>query len=69
MLPIDSPGENYTNSEVSSLEEFVVGMTENLVNDETEDDTVALKPVTQKEALKASITLHNFLLQYENSNF
>ena len=39
MLPIDYLGENYTNSEVSSLEEFVVGITKNLANDETKDDT------------------------------
>ena len=30
------------------------------------DDIVTLEPITQKEALKALLTLHN-LLQYENS--
>ena len=59
---------NQSSSWVSSLEEIVASITENFTNDEAQDDIVALEFVTWKEALKISITLHNFLLQYENSS-
>ena len=35
--------------------------------DEVEDDSSILESISHKDALKATITLHNFLLQYENS--
>lgn len=38
-----------------------------LLKKKTEDDTVALKLVMYKEALKISTILHNFLLQYDKS--
>ena len=57
-----------TSSKVSSLEEIVSSITQNSTNDETEDDILALELVTRKKALKASITFHRFLLQYENSS-
>ena len=40
---------------------------QNNVGDEAEDDTVPLEPVTRKKALVASRTLHNFLVQFENT--
>ena len=40
---------------------------QNPVDDEVDDDSVPLEPITRKEALQAATTLHNFLLQYENT--
>ena len=40
---------------------------ENNVDDEVEYDTVPLEPITRKEALIVSRTLHNFLVQFENT--
>lgn len=40
---------------------------ENNVDDEVEDNGVALEPVMRKEALITSRTLHNFLVQLENT--
>jgi hypothetical protein len=34
---------------------------------EVEDNSYVLKPISHKDALKTTITLHNFLLQYENT--
>jgi hypothetical protein len=34
---------------------------------EVEDNSYVLKPISYKDALKTTITLHNFLLQYENT--
>ena len=34
---------------------------------EVEDNSYVLKPISHKDALKTIITLHNFLLQYENT--
>ena len=36
-------------------------------DDEVEDDTIPLEPVTRKEALIASRTLHNFIVQLEKT--
>ena len=63
---LDYPGENNTCSEVQSLEEIVATILENNVDDEVEYDTIPLEPVTRKEALIASETLHNFLVRFEN---
>ncbi|KAH1189473.1 ARS-binding protein 1 [Glycine max] len=60
------PGENETCSEVQSLEDIVGTVIENNAEDDDEDDTVSLEPVTRKEALMASNTLHNFMIQYKN---
>ena len=40
---------------------------ENDKNDEAEDDSTTLEPVTRKEALKAIMTLNNFLSQYDKT--
>ncbi|KAL0327946.1 UNVERIFIED_CONTAM: hypothetical protein Scaly_2227200 [Sesamum calycinum] len=64
---VDYPGENDECSMVQSLEEIVVDIIENPTNDEAEDDSILLELVTRKEALSAATTLHNFLLQLENS--
>ena len=37
--------------EVHSIEKMVADTIQNLIDDKAEDDTMALKPVTQKEAL------------------
>ena len=42
-------------------------MIENNDEDEVEDDTVSMEVVTRKEALLASKTLQNFMLQFQNS--
>ncbi|KAL0337804.1 UNVERIFIED_CONTAM: hypothetical protein Scaly_2055500 [Sesamum calycinum] len=65
-LVVDYPDENDECSMVQSLEEIVVDI-EDPTNDEAEDDSISLEPVTRKEALSATTTLHNFLLQLENS--
>ncbi|AES87014.1 hypothetical protein MTR_4g019100 [Medicago truncatula] len=61
------PGENEACSEVQSLEDIVRTIIENNAEDDNEDDTVSLEPVTRKEALMASNTLHNFMIQYKNT--
>ncbi|KAL5154444.1 ARS-binding protein 1 [Glycine soja] len=61
------PGENEACSEVQSLEDIMSTIIENNVEDDGEDDTVSLEPVTRKEALMASNTLHNFMIQYKNT--
>ncbi|XP_039690607.1 CENP-B homolog protein 2-like [Medicago truncatula] len=61
------PGENEACSEVQSLEDIVRTNIENNAEDDDEDDTVSLEPVTRKEALMASNTLHNFIIQYKNT--
>ena len=49
-----------------SLEEIVDTIIENNAEDEAEDDTVSMEVVTRKEALLASKTLQNFMLQFQN---
>ncbi|KAG4982424.1 hypothetical protein JHK85_027913 [Glycine max] len=61
------PGENEACSEVQSLEDIVGTIIENNAEDDSEDDTVSLEPVTRKEALMTSNTLHNFMIQYTNT--
>ncbi|XP_024642354.1 tigger transposable element-derived protein 6-like [Medicago truncatula] len=61
------PGENEACSEVRSLEDIVRTIIENNAEDDDEDDTVSLEPVTRKEAFMASNTLHNFMIQYKNT--
>ncbi|KAL0347656.1 UNVERIFIED_CONTAM: hypothetical protein Scaly_1781600 [Sesamum calycinum] len=64
---VDYPGENDECLMVQSLDEIVADIIEDPTNDEAEDDSIPLEPVTRKEALSATTTLHNFLLQLENS--
>lgn len=64
---LDFPGKNIQCHEVQSLEEIVADVIPNPEDDEAEDGSIALEPVTLKEALQASTTLHNFLLQYEKT--
>ncbi|XP_074359364.1 ARS-binding protein 1-like [Apium graveolens] len=64
---LDYPGENESCSEVQSIEEIVNTILENSVEDDLEDDTTPLEPVTRKEALKASKMLNNFLMQHEST--
>ena len=39
----------------------------NSIEDEAEDDFIPLKPITRKEVIISSTTLHNFLLQFEKA--
>ncbi|XP_074349950.1 CENP-B homolog protein 2-like [Apium graveolens] len=64
---LDYPGENESCSEVQSIEQIANTILENSVEDDLEDDTTPLKPVTRKEALKASKMLNNFLMQHEST--
>lgn len=64
---LDYPGENESCSEVQSIEEIANTILENSVEDDLEDDTTPLEPVTRKEALKASKMLNNFLMQHEST--
>ncbi|CAK8540331.1 unnamed protein product [Lathyrus sativus] len=61
------PGENEACLKVQSLEDIVGTIIENNAEGDREDDTVSLEPVTRKEALMASNTLHNFMIQYKNT--
>ena len=61
------PGENEACLEVQSLEDIVGTIIENNAEDDNEDDTMSLEPVTRKEALMALNTLHNFMIQYKNT--
>ncbi|KAH1212331.1 hypothetical protein GmHk_14G040560 [Glycine max] len=49
------------------LNSIVGTIIENNAEDDSEDDTVSLEPVARKEALMASNTLHNFMIQYKNT--
>ncbi|KAL0324742.1 UNVERIFIED_CONTAM: hypothetical protein Scaly_2441300 [Sesamum calycinum] len=53
--------------DVQSLEEIVASVDENPIEDESEDDTMPLQQITQREAFIAATTFCNFLLQYENA--
>ncbi|KAL4564918.1 hypothetical protein LXL04_028994 [Taraxacum kok-saghyz] len=64
---LDYPSENNECYKVQSNEEIIADTVQNSVDDEVDDDSVPLEPVTRKEALQAATTLHNFLLQYENT--
>ena len=61
------PCENEACSQVQSLEDTVGTIIENNAEDDSKHDTVSLEPVTRKEALMASNTLHNFMIQYKNT--
>ena len=54
---LDYPGENDTCSKVQSLEEIVDIIGKDNIDNEVEDDTILLEPVTCKEALIATRTL------------
>ncbi|CAK8530483.1 unnamed protein product [Lathyrus sativus] len=64
---INYPGENEACSEVQSLEDIVSTIIENNAEDDDEDDTLSLEPVTRKESLMTLNTLHNFMIQYKNT--
>nr|AAT38686.1 hypothetical protein SDM1_32t00006 [Solanum demissum] len=64
---LDYPGESDTCLEVQSLEEIVDTIGKCNVDDEVEDDIIPLEPVTRKETLIASRTLHNFMVQFEKT--
>ena len=53
---LDYPSENNECYEVQSIEEVMSDTVQNPVDDEVEDDSIALEPVTRKEALQAATT-------------
>ncbi|GKD72651.1 CENP-B homolog protein 2-like protein [Tanacetum coccineum] len=65
---VEYPCENNKCYEVQSIEEIVADTIQNSVDDEVEDDSIALKPVTRKEALQAATTLHNFFFAIREDN-
>lgn len=60
-------GENMVTSELSSDKQIIKNVIGNDKENEVEDNSFVLEPVLRKDALKTTITLHNFLLQYENT--
>jgi len=56
-------------SKLLSHEQIIKNIMGNNTEDNVEDDNHVLEYALHKNALKATITLHNFLLQYENSIF
>ena len=61
------PGENEVCLEVQSLKDIVGTIIENNAEDDGEDDTMSLEPVTRKKTLMTSNTLYNFMIQYKNT--
>lgn len=61
------PGENdttlKTRSEVLNIDSII----RNREEDDVEDDSSRLEPIPRKEALKATTTLRNLLLQYDKT--
>ena len=53
--------ENETSLEVSSLKELLLALLKIMLMMKVRDDIVTLEPITQKEALKVLLTLHNLL--------
>ncbi|KAK4737609.1 hypothetical protein R3W88_001306 [Solanum pinnatisectum] len=49
------------------LEEIGDTIGKSNVDDEVEDDTIPLVPITHKKALIATRTLHNFMVQFEKT--
>nr|AAT38752.1 hypothetical protein SDM1_42t00003 [Solanum demissum] len=64
---LDYPGESDACSEVQRLEEIVDTIGKCNVDDEVEDDTIPLEPITRMKTLIASRTLHNFMVQFEKT--
>ncbi|XP_047340208.1 uncharacterized protein LOC124943781 [Impatiens glandulifera] len=64
---IDYPSENKAAAEFLNDEQIISIVMENEKEDEAEYDSTELEPVSRKNVLQATITLRNFLLQYEHS--
>ncbi|KAM3307460.1 hypothetical protein P3S67_009203 [Capsicum chacoense] len=64
---LNYPGENDMSFELPTDEQIIESVMETHKEDEVEDDSVELEQVSRKDALKATITLHHFLLQYEKT--
>ncbi|KAL0349587.1 UNVERIFIED_CONTAM: hypothetical protein Sradi_4107900 [Sesamum radiatum] len=65
---VDYPGENDECSMVQSLEKIVTDIIEDPTNDEAENDSIPLEPITRNEALSATTTLHNFFVAARKLN-
>ncbi|XVF53525.1 hypothetical protein PTKIN_Ptkin05aG0105900 [Pterospermum kingtungense] len=63
---LNYPEENEV-SEILTDEQIIENVMGNDQDDEVEDDSFAIEPVSRKEAFKAVMTLNKFLLQYENT--
>jgi len=63
---LDYPGENDACSEVQTLEEIDASIFNG--DDEVEDDiALPLEPITRKEAIITSRTLHNFWMRFDKT--
>ena len=58
--PLNYSDGSDTCSYVQRLKEIVNTIRKNNVDDEVEDDIIPLEPITRKETLITSKTLHNF---------
>ncbi|KAK4722649.1 hypothetical protein R3W88_012882 [Solanum pinnatisectum] len=67
LIPAWTTNVHDTCLEVQILEKFVDTIGKNNVEDDVEDDIIPLKPVTHKEALIISTTLHNFMVQFKKT--
>ncbi|KAJ0097178.1 hypothetical protein Patl1_28160 [Pistacia atlantica] len=65
---LDYPIENDASSEVSSLEEIIANVIENLATDKVKDDIIDLDSVMRKEALKALTTPYKFFIAIREFN-
>ncbi|XP_047339888.1 uncharacterized protein LOC124943428 [Impatiens glandulifera] len=63
---LDYPGKNDT-TEILTDEEIIEGLRENNQDEDNEGDNRVLEPVSRKEAIRASMKLGDFLLQYDRS--
>ena len=64
---LNYPGESEATSELLTDEQLIEEIMRNDKDDEVEDNSSTLEPVSRNEAILATITLNNFLLQYKNT--
>ncbi|GKG54246.1 hypothetical protein Tco_0557769, partial [Tanacetum coccineum] len=65
MYPVDTP--DFTNHrEGEEIIESVIGINKDDI-DEEDDESSTMEPPSRNEAIKAAITLKNFLLSYEKT--
>jgi hypothetical protein len=60
-------GENEATLKLLNDKQIIKNNMKKQQRNEVEDNSYVLKPISHKDALKTTITLHNFLLQYENT--
>jgi hypothetical protein len=60
-------GENEATLKLLNDKQIIKNNMKKQQRNEVEDNSYVLKPILHKDALKTTITLHNFLLQYEKT--